>query len=229
MKKTLALLLLLTCLPRASAEVKIEGDLKVSPPKYMAVLKARSTETGTSFLWRITDKRLHVLKRGDEVILAGPPGSYDITLIGGTIKGGALLLEEAEATVVIGPGDEPPKPQPEPGPGPNPTPGPVSGKLWLVVVEETADARAERGRWLRDEALHGYVAKKGWKIRLTDKDAKDASGNVPADLKPYIDRARGKELPQAYVVDEKGKVHHEGVLPAEAADLLKLLKKLVNE
>jgi hypothetical protein len=99
-------------------------------------------------------------------------------------------------------------------------------KAWVVIIEETADALPERGRWLGDPELRKYVAAKGWRFRVADKDTKDKEGNTPADLKPYIDRAAGKGYPQVYVVDQDGKVRHEGPLPKAPADLLATLKKI---
>lgn len=119
-----------------------------------------------------------------------------------------------------------PVPDPEPTPPPPPKPQPVPTRCWLVVVEETAEAAANRGLYFQDKELRGYLSAKGWKLRLADKDVVDRSGRPPADLKPWLDRAKGKVLPYAAVVDQDGAVRSEGVLPANVADLVKTLRTI---
>lgn len=117
-------------------------------------------------------------------------------------------------------------PQPPPDPKPNPTPGPVAeGKRWLLVVEESADATPARGKLLTDPALFARIKERGHVFRVCDKDVKDATGGVPSDLKPWLERARGKPLPRLFVVAPDGAVLVDEVCPATAAGVLSLLTK----
>lgn len=114
-------------------------------------------------------------------------------------------------------------PAPDPKPKPEPKPEPiVEGKRWVLIVEETADAHRSRGKLLTDPELFARIKDKGHVWRITDDDVKDASGNVPADLKPYIDRAAGR-LPRLFVVAPDGQVLVDEPCPADAAGVLKLL------
>lgn len=119
----------------------------------------------------------------------------------------------------------PPTPVP-PDPGPTP-PGPVTpSALFVVVVEETAQAAATRGAFFTDPALSARLKDKGHKPRVVDKDVKNAAGQTPPDVKPYIDRAAGKTLPVMYLVDPTGKVRYEGVVPKTSAEFISLLESV---
>lgn len=121
-----------------------------------------------------------------------------------------------------------PRPPTPPDPDPKPKPEPIA-KGWLVVVEETADATQARGKFLSDPALASYLKGKGWKVRIADQNVVDAQGKPPADLLPYLNRARGRSLPQMYLVDQEGAVRIEGSVPATPADLLALLKTAAGD
>jgi hypothetical protein len=124
-------------------------------------------------------------------------------------------------TVVVGEsGVTPPVP-----PDPIKPPAPLA-KAWVVVIEETADATAKRGAYFRDPALTAFVQAKGWKVRVADKDVRDAAGQQPADLAPYLKAAQGKTLPWLFVVGSDGAVAFQGGLPPTPAELVALLRKL---
>lgn len=115
---------------------------------------------------------------------------------------------------------------PQPPPKPEPQPGPVAeGKRYILLVEETADANASRGKLFTDATLFQRIKDRGHIWRAADKDVRDAAGNVPADLKPYLDRAAGKKLPQVFIVAPDGTVLIQAECPADAATLLELLKR----
>lgn len=124
------------------------------------------------------------------------------------------------------PDPKPPEPKPPEPPAPKPKPDPVSGPLWVVVVEETSDAATNRGAFFADAGLMAHMKAKGYKWRVMDKDVKDKDGRVPKDLGGYLDRAAGKKLPYLMVVDADALIHREGPLPATPADLVKLLKEV---
>lgn len=114
-------------------------------------------------------------------------------------------------------------------PGPSPAPLPPIAKAWVVVIEETAEAAAGRGAYLADRPLGDYVRAKGWKVRLADKDVRDASGQPPRDLAPYLAQAAGKALPLYWVVDAAGTVRGHGPLPATPAAFLATLRAIGGE
>jgi hypothetical protein len=147
---------------------------------------------------------------------------YAVKKEDGTVQEVATRTVLSTQDVVIG---DDGIPDPKPGPDPNPNPGPVA-KAWIVVIEETQEASAQRGKFLEDRALVDYVAGKKWAVRVADKDAKGPDGKPPADLAPYLTRASGKQLPQMYIVSDARDVLYEGAVPATPADLLALLRKL---
>lgn len=79
---------------------------------------------------------------------------------------------------------------------------------------------------MTDKALVEYIRSKGWKVRIADKDVKDANGKTPSDLAPYIARATSKTLPYLFVVDQDGTIRTECVVPETSGAMLDLLKKL---
>lgn len=116
-------------------------------------------------------------------------------------------------------------PQPKPDP-PKPDPKPVvEGKRWLLIIEETADATPSRGKLLTDAVLFDRIKEKGHVFRVADVDVKDANGNVPADLKPYIERSTGKKLPRLFIVAPDGTVLTDEPCPTGAAEVVELLRR----
>lgn len=125
-----------------------------------------------------------------------------------------------------------PQPQPvPPGPGPTPDPPkpdpapPVAGKLFVVVVEETRDAAANRGVWFTDKELWAYFREKGHRLRVVDKDVKDADGRTPADVKRFVDDTGNGGTPRLYLVGEDGKTRRAGPMAKTPAELISLLKQ----
>jgi hypothetical protein len=122
-----------------------------------------------------------------------------------------------------------PRPEPGPGPGPNPdpSPGPVTPqKLAIVIVEETADAVADRGNLFRSPQLAARMKEKGHVWRVVDKDVVGPDGGPPADVARFIADAKTKTLPQVYLVDMRGRTVVQGPLTNPAApSLLALITK----
>lgn len=99
----------------------------------------------------------------------------------------------------------------------------VKGKLFgWVLIEETSQAGAWRGKALQDAIT--WSDANGVKHRTFD-----VSGPVPEDIKPYMDRARGKALPQVFLVTESGELLYGGDCPKTATGLPDLLKKYKGE
>lgn len=126
--------------------------------------------------------------------------------------------------VKIGQGAIPP---PDPKPQPNPAPQPFAGKWRILIVEETADAANNRGAFLSDKELNDYIhAKCSSKPRIVDQDVKDATGKPPKDMVPWLNLAKGKRLPQLYVVADDGNILWQGDLPNTPAATLAVLKAI---
>ena len=119
----------------------------------------------------------------------------------------------------------PPPPPPVPPEPPEP-PTPEVKTLWLVVVEETADAKEDRAAWLTYAPLVDYFKAKKHRFRVIDKDVKGPDGQPPRELQPYIAAAQVGPLPFLFLVNESGDVLYRGGLPSTPADLLSLVKKV---
>lgn len=115
-------------------------------------------------------------------------------------------------------------PQPPPKPDDDPAPQPKPADLWgFVIVEETGDAVAGRAALLGDRDLAAFLKAKGLRWRVVDKDVRTAAGETPADVRPWIEDAKGKPLPQVYLVGKDGAKVYGGPCPKTAAELVKLI------
>jgi hypothetical protein len=125
-----------------------------------------------------------------------------------------------------GPGPGPqPDPGPTPPPPPPPPPPPTTAVKYVVVVEETADAAADRGAYFADGALQARLKSKGLVWRAVDKDAVDSKGQPPADVARFLTEGKGHPLPRLTLVDGKGRTLFAGNMPEDPAKLLDLLSK----
>lgn len=203
-----------------SVPLVVEGDTVTVVKSYPFIVTAAP---GAHFyVWSVPEgftvtKAQNVLK-----VQTGPKSGtfkFNVTSAKIDFDNKNVATDEGEINVVIG-APTPPKPPDPPGPV-NPV---VKG--WVVIIEETVDLAESRGRLFANADLSAYLNAKKWSLRTADKDARDSEGNVPKDLKPFIDRATGKGYPQLYVVDQDGGVRHEGALPKEPADILAILKKI---
>lgn len=210
----------------ASAQVKIVGETNVQPYKLVR-LQATGMPVKSNAAWEVWPRgKADVAASADrtKVEFVAEPGVYDVELLVFSLdESGIPVLDRHWTKVTIGKAK--PDPEPEPDPDPKPDPKPIT-KAWVVIVEESEDARDSRGQFVTDKALSEYVKAKGWKLRMTDKDVLNPDGKVPADLEPYILRAKSKGLPYFCVVDQDGTIRTEGTLPDKASDFLATLKKV---
>ena len=129
-----------------------------------------------------------------------------------------VLVRKTGPTPNPSPDPQPdPKPDPKPTPQPDPTPTPAK-KIYAVIVEETA----ERSPLVAAVVLSPKVRAmfEADAFRLVDDDPQ-----VSDELKPFIERSRGKPLPQLYLMDEKGEVRFEGRLPGHVEEMCLLVAK----
>lgn len=217
-----------------AGDLEIVGATKV--PLYDLVrLKAKGAPPGAVYFWSVTPRlKPTQAKRGKGCLdFCAAPGKYAVSLRAVWNKGKTaeegLDGEEVEVEVTVGPGLPDPKPlPPEPGPGPGPKPPdplPALKQLWVVVIEETADAAETRGSLFRDKALADRMKAKGHKFRVADQDVKTADGRAPADVAPWIERAKRAGLPRLFLIDQDGNALHEGPVPATASEILTAITK----
>lgn len=166
---------------------------------------------------------------------AAPTGKSEVLMVfgeqPGTVTVAAWGVVDGKpkklASLAIAVGVVKPQPMPEPKPEPEPKPKPYVGKWRILIVEETAQAAANRGEYLTDPALLDYVREKcSAKIRVVDQDVVGPDGKPPKDLQPWLARAKGKKLPHWYVVGDDGTILAEGDLPPTPQAALDALKKI---
>lgn len=200
----------------------------VTPPtaKFTVVLKATKPPAGSVVIWTINPREgtENVSRSATEWKLLAPANkSFEVTR-----SVGKPDVDQVDEFISFTTGDAPKPPPIPPGPGPTPDPDVLTAsKLWIVIVEETGEAVAGRGAMLADPTLAAYMRSKGHKFRVVDKDVVGTDGKPPADVLRFLQAAKGNPLPQAFLVDEKGRTRQSFNITAnmKAADLLAALKK----
>lgn len=165
------------------------------------------------------------LYKGKCIAVVEPLGKGTVELI--VVQEGAKSEAEAITKTLEVDGDggeDKPKPQPKPQPDP---PAPVTPqKLFVVIIEETAEAVANRGAMLADKTLNDRMNEKGHRWRVADQNVVDATGKPPADLVQFLTAAKGKKLPQLFFVDQQGHILKQLDLPATAAGVVTEMQKV---
>lgn len=203
--------------------LQVKGNRQV--PVYTIVrLKAENPVANSAIVWDVLDEGADALEFEGELLFTGPPGKYRIVCTEITIVGTKPAVRRTRTTVEIV-GSVPPDPKPDPTPDPKP---PVTKQgYFIIVVEETKDAAANRGAMVTDSTLLKRIKDNGHKWLVFDKDVVDGNGVRPRDLVFYLDRATGKTLPRLFLVGlSDSKIHFEGDCPKDAAGLLAQLAKV---
>lgn len=224
MRKALLLWLIL-CVPvcgqqpvkapqRVDVEIGWPGTVEVSNPDKLPLLIVNPFESKLQFRREFTDDPLvmRYFAFGREA------GEFTLFMVGSKDNRPVIV---GQITVVVGGG----KPNPDPKPDPQPGPAPTKQGYFIIVVEETAQAAANRGANFVDATLRQRIQDKGHKWLVFDKDVVDKDGVRPRDLVFYLDKAAGKTLPRMFLVGlSDSKIHFEGDAPKTAAELVKLLE-----
>jgi hypothetical protein len=106
-----------------------------------------------------------------------------------------------------------------PGPGPTPTP-PVDPPVVknaiyrMVVVKNVGEWTPQQNAVMNNAALAAWMKEKGHRWREASINAEDKDGNPPKDLKPLLDLAKTKKLPQVFLVDQNGVLRHSFDFPS---------------
>jgi hypothetical protein len=157
---------------------------------------------------------------------AAATGRVELLVAPVGLKGEAEVVRR---TLYADAGEPPPDDGKGKPPVVDPKPAPRAVKLKAVVVEETADATAKRAEFFTDKALAERWKAKGHAAPVVvDQNVKDpVTKTTPDKLKPYVDRAKGKTLPQLYLVDlATNAVLYEGPAPATPAELISILDRI---
>jgi len=154
----------------------------------------------------------------------GKSGRCELLIVPTGIKTEAEVIRRL-IDANTGPQPPPIPPKPDPDPKPDPVVWPES-PLIVVVIEETEQASNGRGAFFADAALTARMVEKGHKWRAVDQNVVGPDGRPPADIVRFLEAAKGKSLPQVFLVDGKGKTRHQGDCPAKASDLIAQLKKV---
>jgi len=151
--------------------------------------------------------------------IVSPVGTTPVNVILLWVESGEPFYAVFYPSMSAAPGPGPnPNPDPDPPPPPPPPP-PVPAELWGIVVEESAERTPQQAIVIASPVVRALFDK--GEFRVVDDDME-----VESAIKPYIERAKGKLLPQFYVVDAKGTIFYEGPLPATVADMQKLVAGL---
>jgi hypothetical protein len=110
---------------------------------------------------------------------------------------------------------------PEPTP---PTPPTPHAGLLAVVVEDPAARTNAQAQILASPEIAAWLKAHDAQWLWAPINAKDPDGKTPPKLKPYIERAAGKTLPQILLLDAKGEVQWQSELPSDPESTLKLLQ-----
>ena len=212
-----------------AAKLAIVGPAEVAEYRLVR-LAAAGVPDGAALIWDVSDEdAVDVEETAGGVVLTGPAGTYRVKLRA-IVAGAKPTVLTARLTLTIRGKAAPQPPQPNPGPAPLPTPGPATPvRLKAVAVYESEAASLAAGTFFADKAVRGRWAERGHLPPvLVDKDVRDPETlAAPAKLKPFIDRAANKALPQLYLVNaDTGDVLFEGPIPETPAALLALLPKI---
>lgn len=206
----------------APPEIKLTPD-KPKPTACDLVTVSADT-TAKSIRWKVLgDCQFKPDSSGRSVVIVPKSGRVSVLAIAASDTG--ELSDFAEFAFLVDPIAPPVKPDP---PKPDPV-RPTAVKLKAVAVYESMDASVLGEKFFASADLAARWKEKGHSAPvIADKDVKDPETNAtPAKLKPYIDRAAGKSLPQLYLIDAAtGNVLYEGPLPTTPAAMIELLNKI---
>ena len=200
----------LTLVPTVPAPV--QGDL---------VRVSAKTDAGAVVKWKVLgDWQYAADSDGKSVVVVCKSGRLDVLAVAVIDVDGKAEVSEF-VTLTFNAGSVPPGP----GPGPTPVVPVTPSKLQIVIVEETSDAAAGRGAMFADATLGARMKAKGHSWRVVDKDVVGPDRKTPpADIAAQLQAAKGKALPQIFLIDEARVVRYAGDWGDKtAADLIALL------
>jgi hypothetical protein len=169
--------------------------------------------SGTMFLIPLTDGSSGVAR------CENIEGKARLTII----AGGAFV--DFQILAWGGPGPVPPiPPTPIPPPVPPVPPVPVEPLWGALIVEESGTRTPQLAALLTDASVRKFFTDNSLAFRVCDPDETDANDKTPADLAPWIAKAKAGGLPRLFLLGKKGAEIYSGPVPADAAALLALVK-----
>lgn len=240
--KRFALVALLLCLPSLAlaqdVQLAVEGNIATVKIVKSLPFRVRAPEGGVLHQWTVP-AGVKYIDKGDFIeVTESPKGDVPFSVRYATFtldlsdpKAPRVIPKTVYGSTSIFVGDLAPAPPVPPGPGPGPTPDPPSpvtpGKRYVIVIEETGDAVLNRAAYFQDKALAARFKEKGHTWRVVDQNVVGVDGQAPADVKKFLDLAKGKQLPQVFITNEHGNAGLliQANLPATPAELLAFLTK----
>jgi len=230
MIRSLILVLSLMVAGDAQAAAMLDGPTQVEAGQpALFVMKGIPQEHLATFNWQVFNKPADAMvmdladRQGNPVMLVWTQTAAKCAVIADVNIPGEYSLIVHEFTV--GEPNPQPQPQPDPDPDPQPNPGPTKA-TWGIIIEERDD-RDDLGpqRAMVMESAQVRALFKAGHFQCRDDDVVNESGEVPSDMKPYIDRARELGLPSLFLLDDNGHVLSEGPVPSDVPAAVKLIQK----
>lgn len=174
-------------------------------------------KTGTSFLLNLIDGTT-----ATAVFL--PMQDGQVALVYATRNGNLGLWT---MTPTISPAPQPPiPPNPNPVPPTPVPPQPITQKLSIGIVEDPRTTTLEQKAVLIDKEWRNLAVTKHEFIGLIPKDIKEKqTGLPPANLLPFLNAAKGHELPYVVFFDKAMSLVYSGPLPDSSAEMTALILK----
>lgn len=214
-----------------------QTELKVQANSFMewtiGKIVAENRDPKGAVLWDVTpvsplnEDAASIFEMNGDLYFTGPPGRYKVICTEITIVDNKPQPRRARKTIEIL--AQRPLPPPGPTPNPGPQPGPVTKvEVAAIIIEETAEAKQNRGAYLSDQALFDFFSKNGHALRTADKDVKGPDKKTPpSDWVPYLNMAKGKEMPYLIIIPKTGgQTLWTGALPTEPAGLIALIRQV---
>lgn len=183
----------------------LEGKSEVD---YLAIFKLKNAPPATVVFWDVSPEdgvEVHECETDTTFIFGGPARTYTVKARG-TINGKKFDLRKQVTIAKGGTPDPTPGPGPLPPVPPPPPPTPSGKVAYFVVVEDSGKPGQWRGDILGSRAVQAqYQLLQGSKYepihRLIDVRAHGPEGAVSDEVKEYLEKAKGKELPWLWTLD----------------------------
>lgn len=204
-------------------KAKIGEPVRLSAPKDAKNIKWTCSDPDVKLV-----PKAWLAKNTDAVLILNKLDSVTVSYVASTASGELLFGQ----TIIEVEGARPPPVQPPVVPPVTPPVQPpeeptTTGRLQVVIIEETADAATERGKFFSDPDLVAYIQSKGHKVSNFDKDYVTTDPDAKKKLDYYLaDAKKGGSLPWVLLINiQENKVKYRGPLAKTPAEFLTLLKK----
>jgi hypothetical protein len=162
-----------------------------------------------------------VLPGGDRGLIFASSRPASVVIVAADCNDGAprIVVHRFRNGSAPQPGPDPKPPRPEP---PRPEPKPPYILLW---IEESSERTVEQALAQNDVNIRRALQAAGWEFRVVDKDVKDERGQVPRELKAWIEVAIREGLPRLLAISKDGS-YHSFSAPRNRGEFVTILGKL---